>query len=159
MAKLTEGELSGKWPDVGVWPCLLSMADSDGRIDRIPRSIANMTGLPEPQLVACLRRFEAMGWLERLYDHIDWGWRITEKAAPERSRARMGYALWAEIRARIFARDDYTCRYCNARGGELECDHVVPFSRGGSDDDDNLVTACKPCNRSKRAKTPAEWLQ
>jgi 5-methylcytosine-specific restriction endonuclease McrA len=65
---------------------------------------------------------------------------------------------WAEIRAGIFKRDDYTCQYCGARGGKLECDHVTPLSRGGSNDDGNLVTACKPCNRSKRAKTPEEWL-
>lgn len=64
---------------------------------------------------------------------------------------------WAEIRSRIFQRDDYTCRYCSARGGRLECDHVVPVARGGSDDDSNLATACRKCNRSKAAKTLAQW--
>lgn len=59
---------------------------------------------------------------------------------------------WAEIRRRIFARDDYTCRYCGDRAESLECDHVVPVSRGGGHDDENLVTACRPCNRSKRDK-------
>lgn len=66
--------------------------------------------------------------------------------------------VWKVIRIRIFERDDFTCQYCGVRGVDLECDHVLPVSRGGSSDDDNLVTACKPCNRSKRAKTPAEWL-
>jgi hypothetical protein len=64
---------------------------------------------------------------------------------------------WKVIRQRIFARDDYTCRYCGERGKKLECDHVTPLSRGGSDEDDNLVTACRPCNRAKRDKTPGEW--
>lgn len=66
---------------------------------------------------------------------------------------------WAEIRSRIFERDDYTCRYCGERGGKLECDHVIPHSRGGPDTDDNLVTACFKCNRSKKDKTPEEWVQ
>lgn len=64
---------------------------------------------------------------------------------------------WRVIRSRIFERDDYTCQYCGDRGNKLECDHVIPLSRGGSDQDENLVTACKPCNRSKRDKTPEEW--
>jgi len=64
---------------------------------------------------------------------------------------------WRLIRERIFARDDYTCRYCDARGGALECDHVIPVSRGGSNDDGNLVAACRACNRAKRDKLPSEW--
>jgi len=65
--------------------------------------------------------------------------------------------LWLEIRERIFKRDDYTCQYCFARGVQLECDHVHPVSRGGGHEDENLVTACKRCNRSKMAKTVEEW--
>jgi len=64
---------------------------------------------------------------------------------------------WREIRARIFARDDYTCQYCGTRGVRLECDHIHPVSKGGSHDDDNLATACFDCNRSKHDKTLDEW--
>src|SRR5689334_5319524 len=39
---------------------------------------------------------------------------------------------WRILRAAAFARDDYTCQYCGARGGRLECDHVIPVSRGGA---------------------------
>lgn len=59
----------------------------------------------------------------------------------------------------MFARDNYTCRYCGARNVRLACDHVIPASRGGSDEMDNLVTACIPCNSSKRDKTPEEWFR
>ncbi len=65
--------------------------------------------------------------------------------------------VWNQIRQRIFARDDYTCHYCGERGKRLECDHVVPVARGGAHDDDNLVTACFKCNRSKRDKLVDEW--
>ncbi len=70
---------------------------------------------------------------------------------------RPAQSEWRIIRARIFARDDYTCTYCGARGGKLQCDHIAPVSRGGSNDDDNLTTACMPCNRAKWAKTPEQW--
>lgn len=68
---------------------------------------------------------------------------------------------WREIRNRIFERDDYTCVYCHKRGGRLQCDHVVPVTRGGDHSDDNLVTSCEACNRAKRDKivTIEEWRQ
>lgn len=75
-----------------------------------------------------------------------------------RDDGRLLSSLWREARARVFARDDYTCRYCGHRGGQLECDHVIAHSRGGSSDDSNLVTACLTCNRSKRDKTLEEWM-
>jgi hypothetical protein len=64
---------------------------------------------------------------------------------------------WRAMRASVFARDDYTCRYCSARGVRLECDHVVPVSKGGPSIESNLVTACFPCNRSKRDKSLSVW--
>lgn len=64
---------------------------------------------------------------------------------------------WKKLRETVFARDDYTCQYCGKRGVRLECDHIVPVSRGGGHDLENLATACLPCNRSKRDKTVEEW--
>lgn len=59
---------------------------------------------------------------------------------------------WKQTRLRIFARDRFRCSYCGQIGGQLECDHITPVSRGGSNSDDNLTTACKPCNRRKSNK-------
>lgn len=64
---------------------------------------------------------------------------------------------WRKVRAAIFERDGWACMYCGDSAGPLECDHIVPISRGGSNDKSNLVTACRRCNRSKRAKLVSEW--
>lgn len=66
---------------------------------------------------------------------------------------------WCVIRNRIFSRDNYTCAYCGQRGGRLECDHIIPVSRGGLHDDVNLTTSCFTCNRKKRTKTTEEFMQ
>jgi len=71
--------------------------------------------------------------------------------------ARPSSEVWRVIRMRIFERDDFTCQYCGDRGGNLECDHVIPVCRGGTSDDANLVTSCFKCNRSKHSKTLEEW--
>ena len=72
--------------------------------------------------------------------------------------SRPPLSVWKKIKQRIFLRDDFTCRYCGARGVRLECDHVVPVLKGGGEDDANLVTACGPCNRSKGAKDLSQWM-
>lgn len=72
-------------------------------------------------------------------------------------RDRPSGPVWARLRGEIFERDDYTCQYCGERGVRLECDHVIPVSLGGETCHENLVTACFPCNRSKRNRTPEEW--
>jgi hypothetical protein len=57
-------------------------------------------------------------------------------------------------RFEIFKRDHFTCLYCGAHPPKvvLEVDHIEPVSRGGTDEDHNLVTACFDCNRGKAAR-------
>jgi hypothetical protein len=71
--------------------------------------------------------------------------------------SRIRVSKWEAIRSLVFARDDYTCTYCGSRQPPLHCDHVVPVSRGGSDEMSNLATACKRCNLSKGDKLLEEW--
>jgi hypothetical protein len=51
----------------------------------------------------------------------------------------------------VFNRDGFTCRYCGHKTPEviLELDHVIPLSKGGTDELDNLITSCFECNRGK----------
>ena len=56
----------------------------------------------------------------------------------------------ALTRDNVFRRDDFTCVYCGDRNrGTLTLDHVIPQSKGGGNDWDNLVTACRSCNLQK----------
>ena len=62
----------------------------------------------------------------------------------------------------LFARDRYRCQFCGRSILELKPresltrDHLVPLSRGGTNDWTNVVTACSPCNTRKGNKLPAE---
>lgn len=62
----------------------------------------------------------------------------------------------AHIRADVFA--EGSCAYCSTDAGPFEIDHMHPWSRGGSNSRDNLTLACRPCNRSKGARTINEWM-
>lgn len=51
----------------------------------------------------------------------------------------------------VFARDNHTCQYCGAKAPDvtLHVDHIHPVSKGGSNQSDNLITACAKCNLGK----------
>ena len=57
---------------------------------------------------------------------------------------------WGRIRKRILRRDHGRCYVCG-RHGATHVDHVVPASRGGSDDDANLRAICGECHGRKTA--------
>lgn len=61
-------------------------------------------------------------------------------------------AISKKARFNIFKRDSFICQYCGKTppGVVLEVDHIMPKSKGGSDDEDNLLTSCFECNRGKR---------
>jgi len=61
-------------------------------------------------------------------------------------------------RYNIYARDRNTCQYCGSRKAraELNIDHVIPRSRGGASNWENVVCSCIDCNRKKGGRTPAE---
>jgi len=71
---------------------------------------------------------------------------------------------WSWIRNEVFFRDNYTCQDCRRKlkvtghdseffVTEIQCDHIIPISLGGSMFDmDNLQTLCPDCHKKKTAK-------
>lgn len=62
-----------------------------------------------------------------------------------------------EKRLAIYLRDGFRCAYCGcelheASRGEVTLDHVKPFSKGGSNEAANFVTACRSCNSARQDK-------
>lgn len=56
------------------------------------------------------------------------------------------------LRHEVFKRDNYTCREWGAKksdGATLHVDHIIPVSKGGTDELDNLQTLCSDCNLNK----------
>lgn len=98
-ASLTTGTLCGRWPDVGLWPIVLSLADRYGIVDVTPDYLAHVTGLPVVDVAACMDRFCAADPRSRstaeggarlvLIDpeHRTWGWRVVNHSQ-YRERAR-----------------------------------------------------------------------
>lgn len=58
----------------------------------------------------------------------------------------------------ILIRDRYVCQYCGKplKSHEITLDHIVPKSRGGESNWENLATCCPRCNVKKGSKLPEE---
>lgn len=58
----------------------------------------------------------------------------------------------------LFQRDGCLCLYCGEqfKPAALSRDHVTPFSQGGLDQWNNVVTACIRCNNFKAGRTPEQ---
>jgi len=63
-------------------------------------------------------------------------------------------ALSKKTRFEVFKRDRFQCMYCGAHPPAvlLHVDHIKAVAEGGTNDFDNLVTSCEPCNLGKGAR-------
>ena len=65
-------------------------------------------------------------------------------------------ALPKFCRRSILLRDRFRCQYCGEQfaGEDLTFDHVIPRAAGGQTVWDNILSACVPCNTTKRHHLP-----
>jgi len=57
-------------------------------------------------------------------------------------------AYYQKARLAVLQRDYYTCHYCAQEATTV--DHLIPVSKGGTDQESNLVACCVQCNSAKR---------
>lgn len=64
-------------------------------------------------------------------------------------------AISKTLRFEVFKRDGFACQYCGAAppGVLLQVDHIKAVVTGGTNEIDNLVTACQPCNLGKGVRS------
>jgi len=63
----------------------------------------------------------------------------------------------------LYQQQEGKCFYCKKALGHSRNswhgDHIVPLSKGGSNDINNIVIACPKCNLTKSNKLPHEWTE
>ncbi|WP_200411726.1 HNH endonuclease [Virgibacillus salexigens] len=64
------------------------------------------------------------------------------------------------VQFRVLKRDNQICRQCGqaVQDEEIEFDHIIPFSKGGSSDENNIRLLCSTCNRKRSNNFEDEYL-
>ena len=76
-----------------------------------------------------------------------------------RKRNALGTHTAADV-AFMVEYQQFRCFWCSDDiSGGHHVDHIIPLSKGGTNGPENLVASCDPCNRSKGAKLPKEFLR
>jgi len=65
----------------------------------------------------------------------------------------------AGISWKVFARDNYTCRYCGVTGVPMTVDHLICWEDSGPTTEANLVTSCRKCNKLRGCMRYEDWLK
>lgn len=93
--------------------------------------------------------------------------RIIAKSATHRRRDRAGYLETSSVHFILehntehFSSTNLHCEYCSSViVDSWELEHIIPISRGGQNNKENLAISCPSCNRGrdgKHSKLLDEW--
>jgi hypothetical protein len=86
-----------------------------------------------------------------VYGHICPVFFAAEAATETSEERRRGRYISFATKMRVVRRDNHTCQHCgkHLRDDEVEFDHIIPVSKGGSSEEHNLRLTCFDCNRDK----------
>ncbi|MFI9202624.1 HNH endonuclease [Streptomyces sp. NPDC053048] len=94
----------------------------------------------------CTRKTVRSGRCEEHAPAIERPW--SRQSVRNRARDR----VWERrVRPQSLARDGFACVVCGARQ-QLQVDHIVPISRGGTWDLENAQTLCRTCHLEKTVR-------
>ena len=101
-----------------------------------------------------IKKFAEFNDIDPVVSGDDWEVRYCVWAdinIPPRTMRQNKKAIAQSLRTKVFERDAYRCKICDDWHG-LAVDHIIPESKGGTLDFDNLQTLCKSCNSKKGNK-------
>ena len=159
---LPEIEPMGRLLFIGLW----TLADREGRLEDRPKKIKGSifpydncdidSLLNDLQEWGFIKRYEAEGmkciqvvnFLKHQNPHPKEAKSVIPAEDGHVDSGITPHQVTKEQRKRIMERDGNKCVNCGSTKN-LSIDHIIPRSKGGSNEDKNLQTLCNICNSSK----------
>jgi hypothetical protein len=80
-----------------------------------------------------------------------YGFYYYRKKRKDKSASEYSRYIPSEVKQQVWRRDGGKCVLCPSKR-DLEYDHEIPVSKGGSNTVNNIRLLCKECNRKKSGK-------
>jgi hypothetical protein len=128
--------------------CETRLQDNRGHLRSTYARVARACFLPGAQLAErIVQRLADFREITRL---VEDGTTFSCRVAVPRIPGEHRRAIPRAVRLNVLARHDHACVACGAEQ-DLQLDHIVPWSAGGEDTEENLQVLCASCNRTKGA--------
>jgi HNH endonuclease len=96
----------------------------------------------------------------RIFGHDCPVFHVAEPFTETRELRNISRSIPRNVQFRVLKRENQICRECgrSVQDKDVEFDHVIPYSKGGSSDESNVRLLCKTCNRKRGASFEAKFL-
>lgn len=96
----------------------------------------------------------------RVFGHECPVFHVAEPFTETKELRNVSRSIARPTQIRVLKRENQICRACNTpvAADDIEFDHVIPWSKGGSSDEYNVQLYCSKCNRKKGNKFETEHL-
>ena len=120
------------------------------RQKKFEEQVKNFNPDDYPEQVSQEEQFMSCG----IFGHLCPVFFVNEPFTETSELRRIGRHIPTKLKMKIARRDNYTCQMCgkNLKDDELEFDHLIPISLGGSSEEHNIRLACYDCNRRKSSR-------
>jgi hypothetical protein len=104
-----------------------------------------------PHYEFLLKHFEPEDVNCRLCGHTCPVFLIKGLASETKEERRQGRYIPRDVMLKVVRRDNHICQECfqYVNDNEIEFDHIIPYSKGGPTNVENIRLLCRKCNRKK----------
>ncbi len=96
----------------------------------------------------------------KIYGHDCPVFLVAEPFTETKELRRISRTITRATQMRVLKRDNQICQVCNKPVSyeDIEFDHVIPWSKGGSSEESNIRLLCSSCNRKRSNNFEGEYL-
>lgn len=132
----------------------------DNRINAICKPCWELNYCPYGSLVEDFPIIENEEYRCRVFGHVCPVYLVAEPFTETKKIRNITRNIPQSVKFKVLRRDNQVCQECskNVAFEEINFDHIIPWSKGGSSDERNIRLLCEACNKKRGNKFEDEYL-